>query len=205
MKDQEVKQKYDRISVVYDWFEFFPENIMFKKWRKRILQQPKGKVLEIGVGTGKNLPYYNYKKVVLTAIDISEGMLKQAEALAKKNTFPVSFKLASAQKLPFEDDTFDYIICTCVLCSVPEPVIALKEMKRVLKPEGKIIMLEHVLSKNRIIACIENLFNPLTTRMMGVNINRNTLENIKKSGLKLIKEKNLALIDIFKEMEAEKQ
>ncbi len=204
MKDQEVKQKYDRISSVYNIFETIPETVMFKKWRKRILEQPKGKVLEIGVGTGKNLCYYNYKQVDLTAIDISPGMLKQAESLAKKKNYPLTFKLSSAQKLPFENNTFDYIVCTFVLCSVPEPVGALTEMNRVLKPKGKVIFLEHVLSKNRILAFIENLFNPLTTRMMGVNINRNTPENIKKSGLKLIKEKNLALVDVFKEMEAEK-
>lgn len=204
MKDKEVEAKYNRMSRIYNLFEFFPENIMFKRWRKRVLQQPQGKVLEIGVGTGKNLPYYNYSKVDLTAIDLSSGMLKQAMDLVKKNNYPVKLKLASAQKLPFKANTFDYIVCTFVLCSVPDPVGALKEMKRVLKNEGQIIMLEHMLSKNRLLSTIENLFNPLTRMMMGVNINRNTSANIKKSGLKLIQEKNLALFDIFKEMEAQK-
>jgi len=202
MNDKEVEAKYTRMSRMYNFFEFFPENIMFKRWRRRVLQQPQGKVLEIGVGTGKNLPYYDYSKVDLTAIDISQGMLLYAENLAKKNNYPVKLKLASAQKLPFKDNTFDYIVCTFVLCSVPDPVQALKEMKRVLKKDGKIILLEHVLSKNKVFSTIENLLNPLTTRMMGVHINRNTPENIKKSGLKLVKEKDLAMIDIFKEMEA---
>lgn len=204
MKDKEVEVKYNRISRIYNWFEFFPENILFKRWRKKILQQPRGKVLEIGVGTGKNLPYYDYKKIDLTAIDISSGMLKHAQNLAKKNNYPVKLKLASVQKLPFKDNTFDYVVCTFVLCSVPEPIGALKEMKRVLKQKGKIVMLEHVLSKNKFISAMETLFNPLTTKMMGVNINRNTPENINQSGLKLAKEKNLALVDVFKEMEAQK-
>src|SRR3989344_1686636 len=181
MNDKEVEAKYTRMSRMYNFFEFFPENIMFKRWRRRVLQQPQGKVLEIGVGTGKNLPYYDYSKVDLTAIDISQGMLLYAENLAKKNNYPVKLKLASAQKLPFKDNTFDYIVCTFVLCSVPDPVEALKEMKRVLKNEGQIIMLEHMLSKNRLLSTIENLFNPLTRMMMGVNINRNTSANIKKS------------------------
>ena len=202
MNDKEVEAKYTRMSRMYNFFEFFPENIMFKRWRRRVLQQPQGKVLEIGVGTGKNLPYYDYSKVDLTAIDISQGMLLYAENLAKKNNYPVKLKLASAQKLPFKDNTFDYIVCTFVLCSVPDPVQALKEMKRVLKKDGKIILLEHVLSKNKLFSTLENLFNPLTTRMMGVHINRDTPWNIKKSGLKLVKEKNLAMRDIFKEMEA---
>ena len=204
MKDKEVEVKYNRISRIYNWFEFFPENILFKRWRKKILQQPRGKVLEIGVGTGKNLPYYDYKKIDLTAIDISSGMLKHAQNLAKKNNYPVKLKLASVQKLPFKKNTFDYVVCTFVLCSVPEPIGALKEMKRVLKQKGKIVMLEHVLSKNKFISAMETLFNPLTTKMMGVNINRNTPENINQSGLKLAKEKNLALVDVFKEMEAQK-
>ena len=202
MNDKEVEAKYTRMSRMYNIFEFFPENIMFKRWRRRVLQQPQGKVLEIGVGTGKNLPYYDYSKVDLTAIDISPGMLWYAENLAEKNNYRVKLKLASAKKLPFKDNTFDYIVCTFVLCSVPDPVEALKEMKRVLKKYGKIILLEHVLSKNKVFSTIENLLNPLTTRMMGVHINRNTPENIKKSGLKLVKEKDLAMIDIFKEMEA---
>ena len=103
-----------------------------------------------------------------------------------------------AQDLKFKENTFDYVLCTFVLCSVPNPVKTLKEMKRVLKPKGEIIMLEHVLSKNKLIRLYQDIHNPFTKFLFSCNVNRNTIENIKKANLKIKTEKNLALKDVFK-------
>ena len=169
-----------------------------------MLKKVNGKVLEIGVGTGRNLPYYDYNKVDLTVIDISEGMLNKAREKARKHKFPVKFKLVNSEKLPFKNNSFDQIICTFVLCSVSDPVKILKEMKRVLNKKGKILFLEHMLSKNKIIAFLEHIHNPIMKYLFGYNINRNTIKNIKKSDLKIVKEKDIAMKDVYKELEVTK-
>ncbi|MBT4805214.1 class I SAM-dependent methyltransferase [Candidatus Woesearchaeota archaeon] len=204
LSQNQIKKKYNRFSLFYDLVEWPIEKLLFSKWRKKLLKNSKGKVLEIGVGTGKNLSYYNYHKIDLTVIDISKGMLNRAKEKAKKHDFPVKFKLANSEKLPFEDNSFDYIVCTFVLCSVSDQVKILKEMKRVLKKKGKILFLEHMLSRNKFIAFLEHLHNPITKFLFGFNINRKTIENIKKSGLKIVKDKNIAVKDVFKELEVTK-
>ena len=92
-----------------------------------------------------------------------------------------------------------------VLCSVSNQEKMLHEMKRVVKINGKIILLEHVLSKNKLIAFFEHLHNPITRFLFGFEINRDTINSIKKSGLKIVKEKNIGLVDIFKELVVKKQ
>ncbi len=204
LTQKQVYKKYNRFARFYDFLEMPIEKGYFSKWRKSILKNVQGKVLEIGVGTGKNLPYYNYNKVNLTAIDISAGMLERARNKIKKNNLPVKLKLIKTEKLPFKDNYFDFIIMTFVLCSVADPMITLSEMKRVLKKNGRIILLEHLLSKNKLIAFWEHLHNPLTKHLFGFNVNRDTMKNIKKAGLKIVKEKNLAFYDVFKEIEVRK-
>lgn len=192
-----VKKKYDRISFLYDLLDYPCRLLFFKSWRKKYLSGLKGNILEIGVGTGKNLPYYDYKNARVTGIDISEGMLKKAKKRAKGNS-RIKLRLMDAQNLEFKKDSFDVIVTTFVLCSIPDPVKSLKEMKRVLKPNGRILMIEHVLSKNKILAFFEHIHNPITKFLFGFNVNRNTKQNIKKSGLRIIKDKNLALKDVFR-------
>ena len=201
---KQVQKKYNRYSTVYDLLEWLPEKMLLGKLRKPFLENIKGNVLEIGVGTGKNLPYYNYNKVDLTAIDISQGMLHKAKKVAKENKFPVNLQLVEEEKLPFKDNTFDYVVMTFVLCSVPNQHKMLYEMKRVVKKEGKIVLLGHMLSKNKIIAFFEHLHNPITKALVGVNINRKTIDSIRECGLKINKEKNIALKDVFKELEVQK-
>ncbi len=108
------------------------------------------------------------------------------------------------QKLEFADNAFDTVVSTFVFCSVPDPVQGLREVKRVCQPGGKIILLEHVLSASRILASLMNLANPLVVRMMGANINRQTVENVRTSGLKVEKVTDLAA-GIFKLIEARKE
>jgi ubiquinone/menaquinone biosynthesis C-methylase UbiE len=193
---EKVRKRYDRFSSFYDISESVIEKGLFGKWRSRTISGLEGRILEVGVGTGKNLPYYS-EKVNLSAIDISPGMLRKARKKAEKLNMKADLRLMDAQNLQFEDEIFDYVISTFVLCSVPYPVKALREMTRVLKPEGKIITLDHVLSKNRIIAMWEEIHNPVTVRLFGFNVNRDTKGNMKKAGLKIYDE-NSAFFDVFK-------
>jgi len=199
-----VKEKYDRSSFLYDITEYPIEKFLFSKWRKKYIPKLKGNILEIGVGTGKNFPYYNYKHAKVTGIDISKGMLRTAKQRAKNNK-NIKLMVMDAQNLKFKNNTFDTIVTTCILCSIPDPVKALKEMKRVLKPKGRIIMIEHVLSKNKFLAFFEKINNPITEFLFGFNINRDTKQNIKKAGLHVIKDKKLAFNDIFRLFIAKKR
>src|SRR5690625_1072054 len=93
--------------------------------------------------------------------------------------------------MDFPDNTFDNVVSTCVFCSVPDPVKGLKEIRRVVKPEGKIVMLEHMRSENIVAGKMLDLINPLTVRIVGANVNRKTIENIEKAGLKIEQQSNL--------------
>jgi ubiquinone/menaquinone biosynthesis C-methylase UbiE len=168
------------------------------QWRKMIWQQVKGKVLEVGVGTGKNIEYYP-DSVAVTAIDFSERMLEKAKEKAKQFHKKVDLRLMDVQNLEFTDETFDTIVTTCVFCSVPDPVKGLMEIQRVLKKDGRIIMLEHVRSSRPFVGTIMDLLNPVVVRMVGANINRNTVETLRKAGFIIDVEQDL-LMDIVKHL-----
>ncbi len=188
--------KYNRFSYVYDMMELPIEIIWYRKWRKELFSGLSGRILEVGVGTGKNIKYYP-KDCDVVGVDISDRMLARAKKQSTGATNS-SLMLMDAENLAFKNNSFDHVITTFVLCSIPLPVPALEEMNRVCKLEGTVINLEHMRSKNRIIAFFEDLFNPFTTALTGVNINRETVKNIKKSGLRVIEEKNIAMLDVFR-------
>lgn len=192
-----VQRKYDRIAKYYDFFKNQIEKRLFRRLRRETLERLSGEILEIGVGTGKNLPFYN-KKAKVVAIDISPNMLEKAKNRAKDLSLNVRFHIMDAENLNFADSEFNYVVATFVLCSVPDPIRTLKEMKRVLKTSGKIILLEHVLSNNRLIALWEHIHNPFTSTFLGFNVNRDTRSNIEKAGVEIKRDDNLAFLDIFR-------
>ncbi|AUJ23957.1 class I SAM-dependent methyltransferase [Virgibacillus dokdonensis] len=189
-----IRKRYNRIAGVFG----IMDNMIQETWRKDVTQQAEGKVLEIGIGTGKNLEYYP-SHVEVTGIDFSPGMLKRAKE--KANQLGRTFELLEmdAQNLAFPDNTFDTVITTCVFCSVPDPIKGLKEMKRVTKPTGKILMLEHMRSEHKLIGKLMDILNPIGLHIVGANINRKTIENIQHVGLKIAKE-DLLMYDIFKKL-----
>ncbi len=177
------KRRYNRIAPLYDLMEGLIERSRYSKWRDLLWSKVEGThILEVGVGTGKNFPYYP-ADAEITAIDFSEKMLKRAKDRASKQKVKVRLQQMDVQNLEFEDNTFDTVVASFVFCSVPDPVRGLREVKRVCKPGGRVVLLEHVLSANRILGWLMNLANPLVVRMNGANINRRTVENVAKSGL----------------------
>lgn len=195
-----VVSKYNRIAAVYDLMELPIEIFLYGRWREEALSNLKGRVLEIGVGTGRNLKYYPSGALV-TGIDNSEGMLEKARKKAE-GMQNITLLLMDAEHMEFPDNTFDYVVTTFVLCSIPDPVRALKEMRRVLKPSGELIAIEHMRSKNSLIARIEDLINPIMFFFIGDDMTRNTVGNIKKAGFTITEEKNLAFKDVFKKIRA---
>ena len=146
-KDTQATQKrYDRIAPLYDLMEGLVERSRYGKWREMLWRRVEGEqILEIGVGTGKNFPYYP-AEVEITAVDFSARMLQRAQRKAERETVDVRLEQMDVQHLEFADGTFDTVVATFVFCSVPDPVLGLREIERVGKSGGKVILLEHVLS-----------------------------------------------------------
>jgi len=177
-----IRKRYQRIAPVYDWMEKMMEG-QFRAGRQKLWSSITGpQVLEVGVGTGRNMEYYP-PGARITAIDLTPGMLERAQKRATELGQQVDLRLMDVQCLEFPDASFDTVVSACVFCSVPDPVLGLKEVLRVTKPDGKVILLEHVRSKQRIVGKMMDLLNPLVVRMMGSNINRRTIENVEKAGL----------------------
>lgn len=169
------------------------ELLFFRRFRRALLHDLSGRILEVGVGTGKNLPFYNPGKVHLTGIDLSRRLLGRALRAAKRRHLAVDLFPMDAEHLAFPDQTFDVVVCTFFLCSVPSPLPVLQEMARVVKPDGRILMLEHVLSQIPSLARLEH--------WMGAHMEHNALSDIAQSGLRLVGDRKLLLGDVIRRLE----
>ena len=194
---EKIKKRYNRMSAVFDLMEK-PMEGFSAKWRQEIIGEVFGTVLEVGVGTGRNIPYYP-ETINLVAIDFSKKMLAKAREKYAGSPRNVTFIEMDAQDMDFADNSFDCVLTTCVFCSVPIPVQGMREIRRVCKPGGKIVMLEHVRSSHKVVGPLMDVINPLPLYLYGANINRDTVGNLRQAGFGDIQVTDL-WGDIFKKI-----
>lgn len=184
------RARYDRIAPVYDAMQWFMERSA-ARWRRRLwsLVSP-GRVLEVGVGTGRNMEYYR-PDVRVTGIDLSGRMLERARRRAGGLGIRADLYEMNTEQLAFPDASFDVAVATFVFCSVQLPVRGLEELSRVVEPGGEIWLLEHVRVDRPFVGLVMDALNPIVVRMVGANINRRTVENVRRAGLELVSVENL--------------
>lgn len=198
------RSRYQRLAPMYDLMERVPER-RYLPWRKHLWSSVKGpRILEVGVGTGKNIEFYP-PNLEVTGIDLTPGMLERARKRAAALNRKVDLRLGDVQSLDFPDNTFDTVVATFVFCSVPDPVQGLSEVRRVVKPGGQVLILEHMRSAQPVIGLLMDLLNPLVVRTTGANINRRTVENVGKGGLILKNVENVGMGGVFKLIVAGKE
>lgn len=156
------------------------------KQRQKVVSAAKGKVLELGIGTGLNLPYYrDVEKVV--GIDPEPHMLERAYRELKRASVSVELIRCSAEDLPFKNSSFDTVISTLVFCSIPEVDKATREVHRVLKPAGTFRFLEHVRTKTPILAKVQDALTPGWKKLCaGCHLNRETLSIFRRNGFEIM-------------------
>jgi ubiquinone/menaquinone biosynthesis C-methylase UbiE len=199
--DLEARRKWDFASRNYDLLNF-AEVRRLGPHKRRLFTKMRGATLFVSAGTGNDFQFFPPGQHVV-AIDISPKMLERAAKKAAAYPGKIELREMDVCELPFADDSFDTVATVCTFCSVPRPVLGLRELHRVLKPGGQILMFEHVRSKIGPFGIFLDLMTPLT-RCFGPDMNRDTVGNVQKAGFRLRREENVYL-DIVKIIEALKE
>ncbi|MFD2472962.1 class I SAM-dependent methyltransferase [Amycolatopsis silviterrae] len=176
-----LRRTWDEAAPRYDrdiaWFE----RALLADGREWVCAQAEGEVLEVAVGTGRNLPWYP-PDVRLTGVDLSPSMLDLARRRAAASGREVTLTEADAQSLPFPDAAFDTVVCTLGLCGVPDERAAIAEMHRVLRPGGRLLLLDHIGSHRRFVLAGQRLLEKLTVARLGDYLTRRPLPLLASAG-----------------------
>lgn len=199
------ESRYNFVAPFYNLMEWVPDKVAYNGWRKDLWSLVKGgQVLEIGVGTGLNIPHHP-KGAEVTGIDLSEKMLAQARKASKDHRGKdPDLQIMDAQAMNFEDDTFDSAAATFVFCSVPDPVLGLKEALRVTKPGGKLYLLEHMRAEAAALGWLMDRLDGLVHWLLGFHIARETVENVRRAGWEIESITDLTPFSIYRLIVARK-
>ncbi len=181
---QRIAELYDRDSRWFDAATWPAETLILGRLRRRMLRAARGDVLEIGIGSGASLPHYP-GDCRLTGVDVSGGMLDRARERASRLQMDVRLVRADAERLPFPDASFDTSVSQLTLCTVPHPVVALRELRRVSRPGGRVLLLEHTTSTHPLLArgCLR--CGPMLTKLAACHPNRPILDLVRQAGLQV--------------------
>jgi ubiquinone/menaquinone biosynthesis C-methylase UbiE len=178
---ERVRAFYNRSARQYDATIRLFERVLFADGRAWVCSRAQGDALEIGIGTGRNLPYYS-AGVRLTGIDLSTAMLAIACRRAEDLRVAVDLYQRDAESLAFADQSFDTVVCTLALCTIPDDRRAVAEAARVLRPGGRLLLLEHVRSPLRPVRLGQQLLEPLFIRLEGDHLLRDPFDYLEAEG-----------------------
>jgi len=181
MSEDRLRRAWDKYAPRYDRDMRFFERLQFAGGHEWVCAQASGDVLEVAIGTGRNLALYP-RSVRLTGLDLSPAMLDIARARAAALGIEVDLREGDAQALPFGDESFDAVVCTLGLCGIPDHRAAIAEMHRVLRPGGKLLLLDHIGSHHRVLLLAQRLQEQITVRMMGDHQTRRPLPLVEQAG-----------------------
>jgi ubiquinone/menaquinone biosynthesis C-methylase UbiE len=180
-KEQANLTNHSIFAAMYERFSRSgSEHRFMEPLRKEVVGQAHGVVLEVGAGTGLNFPIYDPERVErVEAVEPDSAMLRYARERVKSARVQISLTQAPAESLPFADETFDIAVATLVFCSVTDPMMGLSEIRRVLKPGGVLLLIEHVRAQGSFAQQLQNMITPFTKRMAGnCHWNRDTERNV---------------------------
>lgn len=181
-----MREIMDQLAPGYDRQMGFYEKLLFGSSREWVCSQARGNVLEIAVGTGRNFPYYP-RDVTLTGIELSPAMLELAQVRARQLGFVVDLCLGDAQALPFPAERFETVVSTLSLCSIPNDRKAVQEVRRVLRPGGCFLLLEHVRSPILPMRLVQRALNEVSVRREGDHLLREPLEHLRAEGFDILR------------------
>jgi ubiquinone/menaquinone biosynthesis C-methylase UbiE len=169
-------------AATYDSFSRRGENAGLRDMRHGLIAEARGSVLEIGGGTGTNLTHYNGQVESLMVTEPDPSMMRRLQAKARDDAPLAKILRAPAEDLPFEDESFDTVVSTLVLCGVDDQSRSVREIRRVLKPGGRLLFLEHVRSDDPTLARFQDRMNWLNRLVVLCDCNRPTLSTIEAGG-----------------------
>jgi ubiquinone/menaquinone biosynthesis C-methylase UbiE len=193
-----LREKWDRASRTYDWLTF-GDDIRQGANKRRLYQRARGRTMLVAVGTGRDFKFLP-PGLDVVGLDVSPHMIERARPRAERYEGNVELRVADVQSLDYPASSFDTVITACTFCSVPEPVRGLRELLRVLKPVGRLLMFEHVRSNVRDVGLFLD-FLTYITRRIGPDLNRDTVANVRRAGFHIVREENV-FFDIVKAIEA---
>jgi len=198
--DTATQLKWDKASQNFDFFTWADDQRLGPH-KQRLFAKIRGATLMVAAGTGNDFRFFPPEQSII-AIDISPRMLERAAAKAAHYPGTIELRQMDVTQLPFPENTFDTVVTVCTFCSVPKPVAGLRELYRVLKPGGQILMFEHVRSRIGPVGVFLDLMT-FFSRRMGPDLNRDTVGNVQKAGFRIRREENVYL-DIVKIIEGVK-
>ncbi len=188
-----VEAIYDQCAPDWDKRQGLVERVLMgEEMRRSLANELRGNVLEIGTGTGATLPHLEASPEItsFTGVDLSAGMLAEARNAAQRTGRETRLAQMNAEALAFPDATFDTVTTSLMLCTVPNPTRALSEMSRVCKPDGRIVLLEHVRSPNRFVAKLQQWMTPAQVRQLGCHLDRPTDQLVRELGFRVERDKS---------------
>ena len=192
-----IRAVYDRRAGTYDRSVGRAERLMLGDLRSAFGAELRGETLEAAIGSGLNLPYYSVGVTRAVGVDLSRGMLAEAARRAAALKRPIALVQADAECLPFADASFDTVAISLALCTVPDPVAAMRELARVCRPDGRVVLLEHVRSPVGPVYAVERLLSPLQERFIGCHLTRKTIDVARRLGFTVESERQ-RLFGVFR-------